>query len=109
MQFVVKIFKESGKLELLRKLISRLTIPKVKYALLALLDYEVGEVEEAEELLEKLRLIDAKTYEEVLNAIRGEHPELFVRRELLREPVSQKLPDPEKLERALESIFISEE
>jgi tetratricopeptide (TPR) repeat protein len=67
MKFVVEAFKEPSSLELLRKVASVISYPNVKYYLLSGISFKEGEIEDAKEYLQKLRLVDDNFYNSMLS------------------------------------------
>ncbi|WP_457677555.1 hypothetical protein [Thermovibrio sp.] len=104
-KYTVETFKEAGNLKFLKSVGKELLkVPKTKYALLALINYELGESEEAEEYLEKLKLTDRKLYEQIVLGIRtkfeGEIPKIELQPE-----ESEELPEPEQVLEVLEKML----
>jgi len=103
-RYAVEVFKESGNLNFLRRIAQGLKAPKLKYALLALIDFELGETEEGQEYLEKLKLIDRNMYEQVLIAIKTKHEKSMP--EIQFEPTgAEELPEPEQVLEVLDQVL----
>jgi len=102
--FIVSQFKETGRLDFLKSLVSNVPLPKVKYTLLALINYELGEVEEAQEYLNKIQLIDRNLYERIVAYLKTIKPE-----EELSLPVEaskeEELPEPEQILEVLDQVL----
>jgi tetratricopeptide (TPR) repeat protein len=103
-KFVVEVFKEAGNLLFLKKLAQNLKAPKLKYALLALINFELGETEEAQEYLEKLKIVDRNMYEQVVVSIKVKHEESMP--EIQFEPTTaEELPEPEQVLEVLDQVL----
>lgn len=103
-KYTVEVFKESGNLNFLRRIAQGLKAPKLKYALLALIDFEIGETEEGQEYLEKLKLVDRNMYEQVLIAIKTRHEGAMP--EIQFEPTgAEELPEPEQVLEVLDRVL----
>jgi len=98
----VEIFKEAGNLKLLKEIAQNIKNPKLQYALLALINYELGEVEEGREYLNKLRLIDANMYEKLAAAIKARHG---IDETAIGFPAHEELPEPEQILEVLEQAI----
>ncbi len=102
--FIVSQFKEAGRLDFLKSLVSNVPLPKVKYTLLALINYELGEVEEAQEYLNKIQLIDKNLYERIVAYLKAVRPEeeLSLSVEASKE---EELPEPEQILEVLDQVL----
>ena len=102
--FVVSQFKEVGRLDYLKSLVSNIPIPKLKYTLLALINYELGEVEEGQEYLNKIQLIDKNLYEKVVAYLKAVKPEeeFSLSVETTQE---EELPEPEQILEVLDQVL----
>jgi tetratricopeptide (TPR) repeat protein len=67
LKFVIETFRSSGSLESLRKVASVISSPKAKYYLLSGISFEEGEVEEAKEYLQRLKMVDDSFYNSMLS------------------------------------------
>jgi len=101
-KLAVDAFRESGKLPVLKKIAEGIKNPKVKYALLALVNYELGEVEEGEEYLEKLKLTDREMYEKVLLTVKTRHSSVAP-------ALDEEIPEPEQVIEVLDQVFDQDE
>ena len=102
---LVEAFKKANNLPFLKELVKRIKNPKLKFILLALINYELGEVEEGQEYLEKLKILDKNAYEKVVIAVKTKH-ETSLPAIQLESIGIEELPEPEQvldvLEQALE-------
>lgn len=101
--FTVSQFKETGKLSYLKSLAEKIPIPKLKYTLLALINYEMGEVEEGQEYLNKLQLIDRDFYERTVAYLKATRPEEAF--SLSVGAVEEELPEPEQILEVLDQVL----
>jgi len=102
--FTVSQFKEVGRLDYLKSLVKQIPIPKLKYTLLALINYELGEVEEGQEYLNKIRLLDRTFYEKVVAYLKATKPE----EDLLLSAITseeESLPEPEQILEVLDQVL----
>ena len=102
--FTVSQFRETQKLGYLKTVAERIHVPRLKYTLLALINYEQGEVEEGQEYLNKLRILDSNLYETVVARLRAtrvgvELPISIETRD------SKELPEPEQVLEVLEDAL----
>ncbi len=104
LRFTVEVFKRAKALDLLSSVAKSLSHPKLKYSLLSLIELELGEVEEAEELLNRLKLIDSNLYSQIVARTKAPLEEVS----LSLEEEATELPEPEEvlqvLEEAIEDI-----
>ncbi len=103
-RYAVEAFKEAGSLNFLRKIAQNLKAPKLKYVLLALIDFELGETEEWQEYLKKLYPIDRDMYDQVLITIRTKQeksmPEIH-----LETAKTEEILEPEQVLEAIDQAF----
>ena len=104
LKYTVDTFKESKNLLFLKKLVQEIKSPKLKYALLALINFELGETEEGQEYLEKLKLVDRNLYERVVVNLKASHQESVPRIELQSTEV-EELPEPEQVLEVLDKVL----
>jgi len=97
-KLAVDAFREARRLPVLKKIAEGIKNPKVKYALLALVNYELGEVEEGEEYLEKLKLIDRNMYEKILLTVKTKHSSVIP-------TLEEEIPEPEQVIEVLDQAF----
>ena len=102
-KYVVDTFKEVGKLEVLKNLAEGLKMPKLKYALLALINSEIGEIEEAQDYLHKLSLIDRNMYDQILILIKTKHEGTIP--ELSLTPKEEEIPEAEEILEVLDQVL----
>ena len=100
----VSQFKDTGKLDFLKFVVEKIPIPKLKYALLALINYELGEVEEGQDYLNKLKLIDRNLYEKVVAYLKATKPEEELSFTLGAEE-KEELPEPEQILEVLDQVL----
>ncbi len=103
LKFVVSVFSEADRLPLLKQIVKELQAPKVKYTLLALINFELGEVEEAQEYLEKLKLVDRDLYEKIAATVKSKYQEVLEGIEFPEEV--EELPEPEQVLEVLEQVL----
>ena len=106
LKFVISSFKETDKLKLLKEITKELQIPKLKYALLSLINFEFGEIEEGQEYLQKLKLIDRNLYEQIKLDIKNnfhEAPLLLEDEEAFEN--EGELPEPEQVLEILDQVI----
>ena len=102
--YTVSQFKETQKLGYLKTVAEKIHIPGLKYTLLALINYEQGEVEEGQDYLNKLRILDSNLYEMVVARLRATRAGVDL-------PISidtrneEKLPEPEQVLEVLENAL----
>ncbi len=101
--FTVSQFKEAGRLDFLKSIARNLPVPKLKYTLLALINYEQGEVEEGQEYLNKLQLIDRNLYEKVVAYLKAMKPEEEFAVSV--EAPEEELPEPEQILEVLDQVL----
>ncbi len=101
--FTVSQFKEAGRLDFLKSIVRNLPVPKLKYTLLALINYEQGEVEEGQEYLNKLQLIDRNLYEKVVAYLKAMKPEEEFAVSV--EAPEEELPEPEQILEVLDQVL----
>ncbi len=101
--FTVSQFKETGKLSYLKSIVSSIPIPKLKYTLLALINYELGEVEEGQEYLNKIQLIDRNLYERIVGYLKAQKLEETF--SFSAEPTQEELPEPEQILEVLDQVL----
>lgn len=104
LKFTVEAFKRANNLPFLKELVRRLKNPKIKAILLALINYELGEVEEGQEYLERLRLLDKNAYERLVIAIKAKH-EMDLPAIQLESIEVEELPEPEQVLEALDQTL----
>lgn len=102
--FVVSQFKEVDKLDYLKRVASTIPIPKLKYTLLVLINYELGEVEEGQEYLNKIRLIDKNLYEKLVAYLKAVKPEEELSLSV-KTPKEEELPEPEQILEVLDQVL----
>ena len=69
LKFTVGVFRDANSLDVLRRVASIVSSPKVKYYLLSGISLEEGELEEAKEYLQKLSFIDEESYDSMSTLI----------------------------------------
>ena len=104
LKFTVQQFKEAGKLAVLRSVAEKIPIPTLKYTLLTLINYELGEVEEGQEYLNKLQLIDRALSEKVVAHLKASKPE-DVLSLTVGSPEKETLPEPEHILEVLDQVL----
>jgi len=106
LETTVEAFKEAKALSFLKNLAQELKEPEVKNALLALVNYELGEVEASQEYLERLKLLNRETFTKVNNIIKskGDYPTMILSLE-----GEEELPEPEQILEALTQSMDFEE
>ena len=102
--FTVSQFKEAGRLDYLKSVVSTIPIPKLKYTLSTLINYELGEIEEGQEYLNKIQLIDRNLYEKIVAYLKAVKPEeeLSLSVEASEE---EELPEPEQILEVLDQVL----
>ena len=102
-KYVIDTFREVGKLEILKSIAENIKVPKLKYALLALINFELGEIEEAQDYLNKLRLIDRNMYEQALILIKTKHETSIP--ELPLTSKEEEIPEAEEILEVLDQVL----
>jgi len=106
LKFVVSVFKANDRLNFLKEIAKSVPSPKAKYFLLSLVNFELGEVEEGYEYLEKLKLLDSNMYKVLYTTVSSKFPEL---EEMHISFSAEELPEPEEilefLDKAIEANF----
>ena len=95
-KLTVNAFKESNRLRFLKKLAESLTVPKLKYAILAYANFELGEFEEGQDYLDKLKLIDRDLYERIKIDLQSRYPDI-VQSEYFGEAQAEEIPEPDEI------------
>lgn len=103
-KFTVSQFKDVEKLDFLKSVVEKIPIPKLKYTLLALINYELGEVEEGQDYLNKLKLIDRSLYEKVVAYLKATKPEEEIAF-TLEAAEKEELPEPEQILEVLDQVL----
>jgi len=100
----VELFKKSGNLAYLKRVALELKAPKLKYILLSLINFELGEVEEGQEYLEKLKILDKDAYERVLVTIKSKYEDVLPAIEGEAASI-EELPEPEQILEVLDQVL----
>ncbi len=101
LNFTVKAFKGNEALDFLSSFAKSLSRPRLKYALLSLIKLKLGEVEEAEEFLNRLKLIDSNLYNQIVAKAKVSLEEA----PLSLEEETKELPEPEEVLQVLEEAI----
>jgi len=102
LKFVVSAFKTTKRLNFLKNIVKSVTSPKAKYFLLSLINFELGEVEEGYEYLEKLKLLDTNMYKVLFTSVSSKYPEL---EEMHVSFSAEELPDVDEILGALDEVI----
>ncbi len=101
LNFTVGVFKRNEALDFLSSFAKGLSRPRLKYALLSLIELKLGEVEEAEEFLNRLKLIDSNLYNKIVAKTKVSLEEV----PLSLEEETTELPEPEEVLQVLEEAI----
>ncbi|TCK02877.1 tetratricopeptide repeat protein [Phorcysia thermohydrogeniphila] len=102
LKFVVSVFKATHRLNFLKNIAKSVTSPKAKYFLLSLVNFELGEVEEGYEYLEKLKLLDSNMYKVLFTTVSSKYPDL---EEMHVSFSAEELPDVDEILGALDQVI----
>jgi tetratricopeptide (TPR) repeat protein len=102
LKFVVSVFKPTQRLNFLKNIAKSVTSPKAKYFLLSLINFELGEVEEGYEYLEKLKLLDSNMYKVLYTTVSSKYPDL---EEMHVSFSTEELPDIDDILGALDQVI----
>ncbi|MEO2082524.1 MAG: hypothetical protein ABGX12_00685 [Desulfurobacteriaceae bacterium] len=103
-KFTVNSFRENNKLRFLKKLAESLAVPKLKYAILTFVNFELGEFEEGQDYLDKLKLIDRDLYERIKIDLQSRYPDI-VQSEYFGEAQAEEIPEPDEILEELDKVI----
>ncbi|ADY74020.1 Tetratricopeptide TPR_1 repeat-containing protein [Desulfurobacterium thermolithotrophum DSM 11699] len=101
LKYLISVFKTADKLSFLKQIIENISDPKIKFFLSAMIEFELGEVENGLEFMEKLKFLDKEAYNKLLAVVSLKYPGYS---DILKVEETT-LPDPEDILEVLEQAI----